>query len=121
VAPLAQTPIPLGDLTVTQALRISGHLHGLFRRDARAAAGSLVERLGIESVCDKRLDSLSGGQLRLASIATALAGDRPVLVLDEPTNELDPANRRMVWDLLLAAFGLGGISFVTSRLEWRSG
>ena len=101
VAVLSQTPLPLGDLSVEEALAITGHLRGLSRRDARQAASVLIEQLGLGALHTKRLDKLSGGQLRLASFATALIGDRPILVLDEPTNELDPANRRMVWDLLI--------------------
>lgn len=101
VASLTQTPIPLSDLTVGDVLRVTAHLRGVSRHDARGAADSLIERLGMGSVRNKRLGKLSGGQLRLASIATALVGDRPVLVLDEPTNELDPVNRRMIWNYLL--------------------
>lgn len=102
VATLTQRPLPLTDLTVDEALTITGHLRGLSRPDARRAAATLAERLGLGEARRKRLGKISGGQLRLASLATALIGDRPVLVLDEPTNELDPTNRRMVWDLLLS-------------------
>jgi ABC-type multidrug transport system ATPase subunit len=100
VAALTQTPLPLGDLSVWEVLLITGHLRGLSRRDAWSAANILIERLNIDEIRDKRLGKLSGGQWRLASIATALVGNRPVLVLDEPTNELDPTNRRMFWDFL---------------------
>lgn len=98
VSAMTQTPLPLGDLTVREVLRVTGHLRGMSRRDAAAAAEELIARLGIGEVADKRLNKTSGGQWRLASIATALIGDRPILVLDEPTNELDPVNRRMVWE-----------------------
>lgn len=101
VAVLSQGPLPLSDLTVAEGISITGHLRGLSRRDARQASRMLIERLGLDSIRSRRLGKLSGGQLRLASLATTLIGDRPILVLDEPTNELDPANRRMVWDLLL--------------------
>jgi ABC-2 type transport system ATP-binding protein len=101
VAALTQTPLPLGDLTVHEVLRITGHLRGLSRRDARREADRLIELLGLNDQEDKRLGKLSGGLWRLATIAVALIGKRPVLVLDEPTNELDPVNRRMIWDLLL--------------------
>ncbi|MEP7055772.1 MAG: AAA family ATPase, partial [Actinomycetota bacterium] len=43
---------------------------------------------------------LSGGQRRLVGVATALAGDPPILVLDEPTTGLDPTARRAVWSAL---------------------
>jgi ABC-2 type transport system ATP-binding protein len=100
VAALTQAPIPLGDLSVWEVLLVTGHLRGLSRHDARLAAAALIDRLGIGEVRDKRLGKISGGQWRLASIATALIGNRPVLVLDEPTNELDPTNRRMFWEFL---------------------
>lgn len=101
VAALTQTPLPLSDLTVSEVLHVTGHLRGLSRRDASAESARLMEQLGIADQRDKRLGKLSGGLWRLATIAVALIGDRPVLVLDEPTNELDPFNRRMIWDLLL--------------------
>lgn len=101
VAALTQTPLPLGDLTVREVLRVTGHLRGLTRRDARDEADRLIDLLGLGDQGDKRLGKLSGGLWRLATIAVALIGERPVLVLDEPTNELDPVNRRMIWDLLL--------------------
>lgn len=101
VAALTQTPLPLGDLTVSEVLRVTGHLRGLSRGDARLEGDRLMDQLGIADQRDKRLGKLSGGLWRLATIAVALIGDRPVLVLDEPTNELDPVNRRMIWDLLL--------------------
>jgi ABC-2 type transport system ATP-binding protein len=101
VAALTQTPLPLGDLSVLEVLRVTGHLRGLSRRDAHAEGERLIERLGLGAERDKRLGKLSGGLWRLATIAVALIGERPVLVLDEPTNELDPVNRRMIWDLLL--------------------
>ncbi len=101
VAVLSQTPLPLHDLTVDEALRVTGHLRGLSRHDARTDTQGLLERFDLGALRAKRLGTLSGGQLRLVSFATAMIGHRPVLVLDEPTNELDPANRRLVWEYLL--------------------
>jgi ABC-2 type transport system ATP-binding protein len=97
VGVLTQLPLPLDDLTTEEALTITGHLRGLARHEARRAGAILIDRLGLGPFRGQRLGTLSGGQKRLASLATALIGDRPVLALDEPTNELDPANRRMVW------------------------
>jgi ABC-2 type transport system ATP-binding protein len=112
VAVLAQTRLPLHDLTVEEALTITGHLRGLSRRDARRDAQVLMERFDLGTIRGKRLGKLSGGQLRLAAFATAMIGERLVLVLDEPTNELDPANRRLVWDYLLELKRLEGRTII---------
>lgn len=46
----------------------------------------------------------------------ALIGDLPVLVLDEPTNDLDPENRRLVWDILLEKNGTLGATIIWQLL-----
>ncbi len=97
---LAQDEPVLGELPVRLAVETTGRLRGLGRRDARAAAEALLAELGLEPVADRPLVRLSGGQRRLAGVATALVGERPVLVLDEPTTGLDPTARRAVWTAL---------------------
>jgi ABC-type multidrug transport system ATPase subunit len=49
-----------------------------------------VERVGLTGVADRRVDALSGGMVRLLGIAQAVLGDPPLVVLDEPTGDLDP-------------------------------
>jgi ABC-type multidrug transport system ATPase subunit len=51
---------------------------------------ALLDRVGLAGVADRRIDALSGGMRRLVGIAQALLGDPPVVVLDEPTGDLDP-------------------------------
>ena len=95
---LAQEDTALADLTPATAVELTGRLRGLSRDDARRATTELVGELGIAA--DRPLARLSGGERRLAAVATALVGDRPVLVLDEPTTGLDTAARRAVWAAL---------------------
>jgi putative ABC transport system ATP-binding protein len=59
------------------------------RRERRARAMMLLERLGIAGHADKLPAALSGGQQQRAAIARALANDPPVLLADEPTGNLD--------------------------------
>lgn len=71
---------------------------GLYRHqtvtDAMLAkTGELLELLGIESLADRTMNTLSTGQARRALIARALVHDPAILVLDEPTDSLDPAGQ----------------------------
>jgi ABC-2 type transport system ATP-binding protein len=97
---LAQDETALADLTPSRAIELTGRLRGLTRAAARAATGGLVEELGLGSYAGRPLVRLSGGQRRLAAVAAALVGERPLLVLDEPTTGLDTAARRAVWAAL---------------------
>ena len=101
VAYIAQKPFILNDVPVETAVMITGHIRGLIRQDARQEARRLLGLLQLEGSRRQIIKRLSGGQQRLLSLALVLIGNLPVLVLDEPTNDLDPENRRLVWDILL--------------------
>ncbi len=90
----------LNNLTVGEALYFTAHLRGLSRADAREERDRLLKSWQIEILRDKYNSRLSGGQTRLLQIAVAMAGSPPVIILDEPTNNLDPQRRKMVWDVL---------------------
>ncbi len=79
----------------------TGRLRGLGRAEAAAATSRLLVEWQLSPYAEKWLVRLSGGQRRLVALAMALIGDLPVLILDEPTNELDPMLRRAVWHKLL--------------------
>jgi len=100
MAYLAQEEPALVELPVGLAVETTGRLRGLGRRQARAATAALLEELALTAIAARPMTSLSGGQRRLAQVATALIADRPLLVLDEPTTGLDPTARRDVWAAL---------------------
>ncbi len=98
--------------------------YGLTREVAIAKAQELLARLGLEAVAQHPAHQLSGGQKRLAAIATILALEPSVLVLDEPTAGLDPLWRRQlaqvlrqlpVQVLLIASHDLDWIRHTTQR------
>lgn len=56
--------------------------------------------LGLNEYKDRPCGEYSGGYKRKLSIAMALIGDPPVVLLDEPTSKLDPVARRNLWQVL---------------------
>ncbi|MEV6110739.1 ABC transporter ATP-binding protein [Streptomyces sp. NPDC051940] len=97
LAYLGQESTALDELTVSLAVETTARLRGLAPGTARAERDAVIEELGLGSIATRPLKKLSGGQRRLACVGAALAGPRPVLVLDEPTTGMDPVARRAVW------------------------
>ncbi len=94
---LGQDSTALDELTVALATETTARLRGLDARAARAERDAVIEELGLGELSGRALKKLSGGQRRLACVAAALVGERPLLVLDEPTTGMDPVARRAVW------------------------
>ena len=90
----------LNRLTVSEALYYCAHLRGLSSAEAQRERDRLIELWQLEPFRNQDSDSLSGGQKRLLRLAVSMAGNPPVLILDEPTNDLDPRRRKLVWDIL---------------------
>ncbi len=97
LAYLGQESTALDELTVSLAAETTGRLRGLDVRRARAERDAVLEELGLTDLASRPIRKLSGGQRRLACFAAALVGERPLLVLDEPTTGMDPVARRAVW------------------------
>ncbi len=72
-------------------------------RDAERRAGELLERLGIGSLARRDVRRLSRGEQQRTAICRALVTSPAVILADEPTGNLDPANKRNILDALLGA------------------
>ena len=74
-----------------------GPLHyGLSRQEAEARADATLEKLGLRELGHRYNHKISGGEKRMAAIATVLAMEPEAILMDEPTSALDPCNRRLV-------------------------
>ncbi|MFO1057328.1 MAG: ATP-binding cassette domain-containing protein [Dongiaceae bacterium] len=71
-------------------------LQGLDRRTARRRTAALLERLGLAAVARRRIDTLSKGMAQKLQLATALAHEPELLILDEPFSGLDPIAQEAV-------------------------
>ena len=77
--------------TVAEELAFCGENYGRDRAVLREQSDRAAALMGITHLMDRKLSSLSGGQLQKVALACALASGAPVLLADEPTSNLDPA------------------------------
>ncbi|MDX8142027.1 ABC transporter ATP-binding protein [Lentzea sp. BCCO 10_0061] len=87
--------------TVREFIEYMAWLKEMPARDIPAAVQRAVERVGLADRADDRLKTLSGGMVRRAGIAQAIVNDPEILLLDEPTAGLDPAQRMRFRELLV--------------------
>ena len=76
--------------------------YGLSREEAGEKAEAVLASLGLQELKTRANHKLSGGEKRMAAIATVLAMEPEVLLMDEPTSNLDPYNRRIVINTIRA-------------------
>ncbi len=93
--------LPVSVLEVVEAgVTPSGSLLARPGPDQRRQVETALESVGLATLAHECVFELSGGQQQRAVIARALVGNRPLLILDEPTTGIDPSFRpRMVGDL----------------------
>ena len=70
--------------------------YGLSREETEARVERVLKALGLEDLKHRHNHRISGGEKRMAAIATILAMEPEVILMDEPTSALDPYNRRVV-------------------------
>ncbi|MFP5075919.1 energy-coupling factor ABC transporter ATP-binding protein [Rhizobium sp. YIM 134829] len=89
-------PIVEDDLALTLKSR------GLPKSETAAAVSAILARFGISDLARRRAHSLSGGETQLVAMASVLIGAPDLLILDEPTNQLDLRNRARVLETIAA-------------------
>ena len=88
------------ELTGLQNVALQNRLTGKTGTQARRLALQMMERLGVAHLANARLAIASAGETQRLAIAAALAHRPRIIVADEPTGALDPANAEAVYDLL---------------------
>lgn len=82
------------------AVEYLGRLKGLSRAQARFRAESWLGRLDLGEATSRKTDELSRGMAQKAQIAATLLTDPDILILDEPTQNLDPINVKLLLDII---------------------
>ena len=89
-----------GEMTTRGFLRFIAGIRGLKGIEARRRIESVVEQVSLESVLAKPIDTLSKGFKRRVGLAQAILHDPNILILDEPTDGLDPNQKHEVRTLI---------------------
>ena len=82
--------------TVYEDMIFGPRNYGLTREEADARVDRVLRELGLENLKHRHNHKISGGEKRMAAIATILAMEPEMILMDEPSTALDPVNRRTV-------------------------
>ena len=82
--------------TVYEDMMFAPLNYGVSREEAERRVDAVLERLGVEELKHRHNHRISGGEKRMAAIATILAMEPEAILMDEPTAALDPYNRRII-------------------------
>ena len=93
----AQTQVPINGLTARQAIELVGQVRGGDSSNVRGRARELLKHLEMEEWAGKSAETFSGGMRRLVAFCMAAVVPGRIVILDEPTNDIDPLRRRLLW------------------------
>ena len=82
--------------TVFEDMMFAPLNYGMSKEDAERKVDLILERLNLSYLKNRYNHKISGGEKRMAAIATILAMEPEAVLMDEPTSALDPYNRRIV-------------------------
>jgi ABC-2 type transport system ATP-binding protein len=105
------------DMTTLGFLRFIARIRGFAGEDAKGRIGLAVKRTALDEVLDQTIDTLSKGFKRRVGLAQALLHDPDVLILDEPTDGLDPNQKHEVRTLITELAPAKAIIISTHILE----
>lgn len=86
--------------TVAEDMMFGPLNYGMDRKEAEAKVDAVLEQLDLTDLKYRHNHRISGGEKRMAAIATILAMDPEAVLMDEPSSALDPCNRRTVIDTI---------------------
>jgi ABC-2 type transport system ATP-binding protein len=103
-------------LTGRQILDFFGALAKVDRRTRKKRAGELLQTVGMAEAADRKIATYSKGMAQRIGLAQALMNDPDLILLDEPTDGVDPAGRRDIREVLNRLRSEGKTVFVNSHL-----
>lgn len=98
VAYLPQGSLPIDPFTLREVVELVGRIRGGDRRSVRQRAIHLIDALELGPWIDTLGTRMSGGIRRLVGFVMAAVQPMALVILDEPTNDVDPLRRRLLWE-----------------------
>ncbi|MFJ6569610.1 ABC transporter ATP-binding protein [Streptomyces sp. NPDC091292] len=107
VSVMPQAHAPLAGVTPQQAIRTMARIRGMSKQTAVVRTREIIDALDLGEWADTSGERLSGGVRRLTAFGMAAAEPGRVVMLDEPTNDVDPVRRRLLWEQIRALANRG--------------
>lgn len=114
----AQANVPITGLTPRAAIELVGRIRGASKPDARRRTDELIDALDLGPWASVTAEKVSGGVARLTAFAMTAVRPGALVVLDEPTNDVDPVRRRLLWGQIRRLADEGaGVLLVTHNVR----
>ena len=92
----------LKDFTALENVFLPSYMAGVSKKDAMEKARALLEDVGLSDRANHLPSALSGGERQRVAVARSLINEPELILADEPTGNLDPANAAVIGDLLFS-------------------
>ena len=90
----------IGNLTAFEHLQLYAKLKGINPKYHKYLIDQMIDRMKLRNYRDVIAKTYSGGNKRKLSVAIALLGRPPIILLDEPSSGMDPSSRRFMWNII---------------------
>ncbi len=100
ISMMPQLHAPIAGVTLRQAISAIARIRGAHGRALRTEVDKILDTLHMNEWADMPGEKLSGGLRRLTSFAMTVVRPSPILLFDEPTNDVDPVRRKLLWQCL---------------------
>jgi len=115
VSMMPQLHAPLTGVTLRQSIEAILHIRCVTEKSGKSIIDQILSDLDIAQWANQSGDKLSGGLQRLTAFAMAVVCPTPIILLDEPTNDIDPVRRKRVWKYMKTLAQNGHIVVVVTH------